>query len=55
MGDKEIAKQQQALEMNLAETKIRIRRYSLDPRLKERAGEGAIAAVAVERDVAGLS
>lgn len=40
MGDKEIGKQYQALELNLAETKIRIRRYSLDPRLKERAGEG---------------
>lgn len=39
MADKEIGKKYQVLKTSLAETKVRIRRYSLDPRLKEGAGD----------------
>jgi hypothetical protein len=39
MDGKELEKRYQSLKSDLADTKIRIRRYSLDPRLKERPGE----------------
>ena len=39
MADKELEKKYQSMRTHLAETKSRIRRYSLDPRLKEGQGE----------------
>jgi len=39
MADKDLEKKYESLRTNLAETKVRIRRYSLDPRLKEGKGE----------------
>lgn len=40
MAEKEIQKAYQLLKFNLSETKVRIRRYTFDPRLKEQPGEG---------------
>lgn len=39
MPDKEIQKQYQLLKFNLSETRVRIRRYTFDPRLKDQEGE----------------
>jgi len=39
MADQELEKRRQILKTNLNETQVRIRRYTLDPRLKERPGD----------------